>query len=65
MSTHYTATMERGKVVDEQMRVKSLFRKGIITRPLSVVPGLELAVGDSVYFFVFDDGTGCIVAKYT
>lgn len=59
------AQIERGIVVaarDSQYSVKSYTRPGIIT-PLmkSSVSGLE--VGNQVYFFMFPDGDGLIIAK--
>ena len=62
------AMIERGRVTEvsgETYRVESLERPGIVSQ---FIPGISDAVysaGDTVYYFVFPDGTGTILIRYT
>lgn len=65
------ATIERGVLIEQQgekFRVQSFDRDGIVSRwmkPIPLPPELLVkpyAVGDKVYFAMFCDGGGCILA---
>lgn len=65
------ATIERGTLTEQQgekFKVKSFDRDGIVSRPLKPIPlppellPKPYAVGDKVYFAMFCDGGGCILA---
>ena len=67
----YGARIERGILKEksgEKFRVESICRPGVITPPLKPIPIPEeelpkpYAVGDRVYFFIFQDGGGAIIA---
>ena len=45
-------------------KVQSFTRDGIVTPAIPSVSGAPLKVGDRVYFFVFDDGHGAILAAF-
>lgn len=65
MDNNYGAYIERGVIDAEAQngyKVKSLSREGIITPALPALNGTIYHVGDYVYFFVFDDGHGAILA---
>lgn len=65
---HYGAPIERGKVLkvaDEKPSVESIDRPGIITGPLDKNEGLTVSEGDTVFFCVFEDGSGLVFAKLT
>lgn len=67
MNQQYGATIERGIVAvacEDGCKVQSLTRDGITTPALPSVSGTAYKVGDRVYFFVFDDGHGAILAKF-
>ena len=60
----YGAAIERGEVTEasaDGYRVRSLTREGITTPVIPAVGDTEYAVGDRVYFFIFDDGHGVIL----
>ena len=61
------ATIERG-VVEEVCatgyKVKSYTRDGIITPAIPAASGAAYKAGDRVYFFMFDDGHGMILAAF-
>ena len=63
----YGAVIERGRIKASEengYRVMSYGRHGFLTPPLKAMDeGLLLEVGDMVYFFLFDDGTGLILAR--
>lgn len=62
----YGARIERGQVVgasDAQYAVKSVTREGIYTPPIPAIDNTAYTVGDMVYFFLFEDGTGAILAR--
>lgn len=64
MGNEYGAAIERGKVVgleNGRYIVESLTREGIITPPMEAMDGQTYQAGDTVYFFMFDDGQGRIV----
>lgn len=59
------AIIERGIVIakiNDTYRVRSITRDGIIT-PLLKSAENTLSVADKVYFFLFPDGDGMIIAK--
>lgn len=57
------AMVERGRVIDTDMRVESMTRIGVVSRPLAVVPGVIVQEDDMVWFCMMDDGNGLILAK--
>ena len=62
----FGAAIERGQVVEKTQagyRVKSLTRVGVVTPQIQAMQDAEFAVGDGVYFFLFDDGEGGILGK--
>ncbi len=68
----YGANIERGRITakeGEGYKVASLDRDGIESPALPIMPvptGIEApeyTVGDTVYFFLFRDGTGRIICK--
>lgn len=62
----YGAVIERGKILraDESgYTVASLDREGIESPPIGALGDTTYTVGDTVYFFLFRDGTGKIVSK--
>lgn len=62
----YGAMIERGRVLStaaEGYTVASLDREGIESPPLSPIDGQSYTVGDTVYFFLFRDGTGKILCE--
>ncbi len=61
---NYGAVIERGKIEsakDAAYTVSSYDREGIVTPPIRAIDGHSYAVGDTVYFFLFPDGTGKIL----
>ena len=65
MKEGYGAALERGVIETIESggyRVASMARRGITT---PVIKSLEagLKIGDRVYFFLFPDGDGVILAK--
>ena len=61
------ALIERGRVIektDTGYRVKSLTRDGITTPPIPAMGEAEHQAGSLVYFFVFGDGRGMILAAF-
>lgn len=64
---NYGATVERGivkEVCAEGYRVQSYTRNGVTTPAIPAASGAAYEVGDRVYFFVFDDGHGMILAAF-
>lgn len=62
----YGAAIERGRVMqitDEGVRIASFCREGIVTPPLPVFRDVTISVDDTVYFFLFEDGAGMILAQ--
>ena len=66
------AMVERGKVIEKQgrtWRVENHDRRGLISTMLTCIDfyqgeqRVDYNVGDEVYFFVFQDGTGAILCK--
>lgn len=67
MKNQYGATIERGiiaEVSEGGYKVQSLTRDGITTPALPSISGAAYNAGDRVYFFVFDDGHGAILATF-
>lgn len=62
----YGAIIERGKIVSIQdnglFTVASFDREGITTPPIASLDGHLYTVDDTVYFFLFRDGTGKILS---
>lgn len=63
----YGARVERGrilKITEQKYVVASLSRSGITTPPIPAMDAqAEYAAGDTVYFILFGDGHGCVMAK--
>ena len=67
MKNNYGANIERGiiaEVCEEGYRVPSLTRYGITTPAIPSISGAVYMAGDRVYFYVFDDGHGAILAAF-
>lgn len=65
MENRYGAMMERGEIAektDEGYRVKSYDRDGVVTAALPAMDGKTFGIGQKVYFFMFPDGSGLVVA---
>ncbi len=63
----YGAMIERGVIVELDPNgyiVKSLDRDGITSPPLQKICEDELSVGDTVCFFLFNDGTGRVACLF-
>lgn len=63
----YGAVIERGIVLvvtPAGYKVKSLTRDGITTPAIPAINGGTFAVGDRVYFFLFDDGRGGVLSAF-
>jgi len=63
----YGATIERGEIIgaeDTGYLIASFSRHGLTTPPLAAINQSTYAVGDKVYFFMFDDGKGAILMKF-
>lgn len=59
--------VERGRVIEVSergARVESFTRVGIVAPPLSALTGEMVELGDFVYFFLFEDGTGMILGRF-
>lgn len=62
----YGACIERGKILTvtaEGYTVASLDREDIESLPISAIHDDIYTVGDTVYFFLFRDGTGKILCR--
>lgn len=62
----YGARIERGVITrqdDGRYIVKSYDRHGLVTPPIETINAQQFNAGDRVYFFLFDDGTGRIIAS--
>ena len=58
------ANIERGRVLtaeNDTYTVASLDREGIVSPPIQTTDDKRYTVGDTVYFFLFRDGTGKIL----
>ena len=65
MENEYGAVIERGEIIESENNlyvVRSLTRSGVITPPMRATDGTKYHIGDRVYFFMFDDGNGRIIA---
>lgn len=63
----YGAMIERGRIIsreDTGYIIESYSRKGVTSPPITPIDSSAYAVGDRVYFFLFDDGKGAILAKF-
>lgn len=63
----YGAAIERGVVLEVSeagYRVKSTTRDGIITPEIPAVNASTFAVGDKVFFFLFEDGSGGVISAF-
>lgn len=63
----YGSTLERGvieKIENGKYRVSSLTRDGISSMPIKSANETDTySIGDTVYFFLFNDGDGLILSK--
>lgn len=62
----YGACLERGKILSAAeggYTVASLDRDGIESPPIPSLDGTIYTVADTVYFFLFRDGTGIILGR--
>lgn len=60
------AGIERGtvtKALEKRYQVASMDRPGIVTPPILAIGRESYSAGDSVYFFLFPDGSGKILSK--
>ena len=60
----YGALIERGEVLtdeDGMYTVKSFDRDGVVTPPIPAVYNVIPDVGNRVFFFMFNDGSGRII----
>lgn len=67
MKNNYGANIERGIIVEvceDGYKVQSLTRDGIMTPAIQSVSGASFEAGDRIYFFMFDDGHGMILAAF-
>ena len=67
MKKNNGANIERGiiaEVCEAGYKVQSYTRYGIVTPAIQSVSGAAYKVGARVYFFVFDDGHGAILAAF-
>ncbi len=63
----YGAAIERGRIIsaeDNKYSVMSYSRDGITTPPLPSIGNAAYSIGDCVYFFMFPDGHGAILAAF-
>lgn len=68
----YGAFIERGNVTDKGFDthgnawyvVESIDRPGITTLRIPGYANLSASVGEKVCFFMFDDGTGCVLSIF-
>ncbi len=63
----YGATIERGVIIAAEASkytVKSDTRYGITTPAIPFLGDGSLQIGDRVYFFLFEDGHGAILAAF-
>ena len=63
-NARYGAFIERGEVLnaeDGKYTVKSFDRDGIITPPIPAINNVLPDVGNRVFFFLFNDGSGRII----
>lgn len=61
------AMIERGRVIEKNgtdYKVLSLTRDGITSPPIPAIGTAGYATGDLVYFFLFEDGSGAIIASF-
>ena len=62
----FGALIERGVITatsDDGYSVESFDRKGVITPPITGISQETYSAGDRVFFFLFNDGHGKILAK--
>ncbi|MBP3541811.1 MAG: hypothetical protein J6K72_08405 [Clostridia bacterium] len=67
MENRCGAMIERGEVAEvtpEGYRVKSYDRDGVTTGVLPTAGGKTFAIGEKVYFFMFPDGKGLVLAAF-
>jgi hypothetical protein len=63
----YGACIERGQVFEASeggYKIENLTRPGITTPPIPALHGGTFSIGEKVYFFLFDDGHGGIIAAF-
>lgn len=62
----FGALIERGEVLtaeDAAYTVKSYDRDGVVTPPIPAIDNVNPDVGNRVFFFMFNDGSGRIIAR--
>lgn len=66
--TAYGATVERGRIAERRQTdtgfaytVESFDRPGVVGYNMKKITLPDAAAGDTVFFFLFDDGTGMIL----
>lgn len=67
MNNPYGAAIERGVITEVcagGYRISSYSRKGITTPAIPSIDGRIYMAGDRVYYFMFDDGHGAILAAF-
>lgn len=61
------ARIERGIITqktDDGYTIKNLTRWGLDAQDIPALPGIDAQIGDRVYFFLFGDGQGLILAAF-
>lgn len=61
------AIIEQGivhEVTDDGYRVESYTRSGLLTPAIPALPGAAFQAGDRVFYFMFNDGCGLILAAF-
>lgn len=67
MNNQFGTNIERGiiaEVCEQGYKVRSISRDGILTPEIPGISGATFSVGDRVYFFIFEDGHGAIIAAF-
>lgn len=62
------ALIERGEITqvrDDGYIIRSYSRYPVMTNPLKSIAADIFRVGDTVYYFMFDDGSGLILSRFT
>lgn len=64
---NYGASIEIGEIVarsGNRYAVRSCTRYGLVTPPIPALGDAAFEAGERVYFFLFEDGHGMILAAY-
>jgi len=67
LENEYGAPVERGeitKIENNLYVIKSMTREGVITPAMGTIDEKKYEIGDRVYFFMFNDGKGKILAGF-